>query len=70
MEKRVFMVYCGCTYDFIPPYLKSVHLSLEVWRPNKCVDGWQCEDNPDPMFYAVTEEKDYIPESLLPNINE
>jgi hypothetical protein len=42
LEKRGFMVYCGCTYDFIPPYLKVIHLSLEVWRPNKPVDGWQC----------------------------
>ena len=41
LEKLIFMVYCGCTYDFIPPYLKSIQLSLEVWRPNKCVDGWQ-----------------------------
>ena len=49
------MVYCGCTYDFIPQYLKIIHLSLEVWRPNKCVDGWQCEDNTDPMFAAEIE---------------
>ena len=42
LEKFRFMVDCGCTYDFIPPYLKIIHLSLEVWLPNKCVDGWKC----------------------------
>jgi hypothetical protein len=30
LEKRGFMVYCGCTYDSIPPYIKGIHLSLEV----------------------------------------
>jgi hypothetical protein len=61
LETRGFMVYCGCTYDFIPPYLKGIHLSLEVWRPNKFVYGWQCEDDPYPMFAAAIEEKDFIP---------
>jgi hypothetical protein len=70
LEKRGFMVYCGCTYDLIPPYLKGIHLSLEVWRPSKSVDGLQCEDDPDPMFAAAIEEKDYIPEIVLPNIHE
>jgi hypothetical protein len=55
LKKRGFMVYCGCTYDFIPPYIKGIHLSLEVWRPNKSVDGWKCEDDPDPMFAATIE---------------
>jgi hypothetical protein len=64
LEKRGFMDYCGCTYNFIPP------LSLEVWRPNKSVDGWQCEDDPDPMFAAAIEENDFFPEILLPNIYE
>jgi hypothetical protein len=70
LEKRGFMVYCGCTYYFIPPNIKGIHLSLEVWRPNKYVDGWQCEDDPDPMFAAAIEEKYHIPEILLPNIDE
>jgi hypothetical protein len=55
LEKRGFMVYCGCTYYFNLPFLKGIHLSLEVWRPNKYVDGWQCEDDPDPMFDAAIE---------------
>ena len=70
LEKQGFMIYCGCTYDFIPPYLKSIHPSLEVWRSNKCVDRWQCEDDPDTMFAAAIEEKGYIPNRLLPNIHE
>ena len=70
LEKQGFMVYCDCTYDFITPYLKSIHLSLEVWIPNKCVDGCKCEDYPDPIFVAAIEENYYIPKSLLPNIHE
>ena len=64
------MVYCDCTYDFIPPYLKSIHISLEVWRPNNYVDGYKCEEYPDPMFVAEIEKKGYIPNRLLPNIHE
>ena len=64
------MVYCDCTYDFIPPSLKIINLSLEVWGSNKCVDGCKCEDYPDPMFAAAIEEKGYIPNRLLPNIHE
>ena len=64
------MVYRDCTYDFIPPYLKSIHISLEVWRPNNYVDGYKCEEYPDPMFAAEIEKKGYIPNRLLPNIHE
>ena len=70
LEKQGFMVYCGCTSDFIPPYLKSIRLSLEVFRPTNCVDRWKCEDNPDPMFAAAIQENYYIPGSLLSNIHE
>ena len=63
------MVYCGYTYDFIPPYLKIIHLFLEVWKTEKRVDRWQCEDDTDPMFYVAIEEKDYITGSLFSNIH-
>jgi hypothetical protein len=37
---RGFMVYASVTYDFMPPYLKGLHLSIEVWRPTRHSSGW------------------------------
>jgi hypothetical protein len=37
---RGFMVYASATYDFIPPYLKGLQLSVEVWGPTRHSSGW------------------------------
>ena len=29
------------TYDFVQPYLKGFHLSVDAWRPNRGMGGWK-----------------------------
>jgi hypothetical protein len=37
---RGFMVYAPVNYDCMPPYLKGLHLSIEVWPPTRHSYGW------------------------------
>jgi hypothetical protein len=61
-----FLVYCACTYCFFPPYIKEVHLSIEVWHNNKGPDGWKTkcelyEEGPYLMVLtAEAEDKLYV----------
>jgi hypothetical protein len=46
----------------MPPYLKGLHLSIEVWRPTRYSSGWAIEkedyeDGPDPIVFHLLEEK-------------
>jgi hypothetical protein len=53
LKKRGYLVYCTITYPFITPYMKSIHLSLEVYRQSKDEDGWerdQTKNEPEPML--------------------
>jgi hypothetical protein len=38
---RGYLVYISCTYPFITPYLKGIHLTLDSWRPWRKEDGWK-----------------------------
>ena len=38
---RGFMVYASITYDFVSPYLKGLHLSIEVCRSTINSSGWE-----------------------------
>jgi hypothetical protein len=38
---RGFLIYVGRTYPVVIPYLKSIHLSLDSWRPWRKDDGWK-----------------------------
>ena len=43
-SKRVFFVYVARTYDFLVPYLKGVHATMESWRPDRDSEGWKVKD--------------------------
>jgi hypothetical protein len=59
---RGFMVYASVNYDFMPPYLKVIHLSIEVWRPTRhssgrAIEKEDYEDGPDPILFHLLKEK-------------
>ena len=41
LEKRGFLVYCTLTYYFLTAYMKVIHLSVDVYCPNKDNGGWE-----------------------------
>jgi hypothetical protein len=36
-------VYVSRTYPSMIPYLKSLHLTIDSWRPNRAIDGWRMD---------------------------
>ncbi len=44
---RGFLVYIANAYPAMKPYLKGFHLSLEMWRGGRDVEGWKMQDLPD-----------------------
>lgn len=43
-SKRGFLVYVGRTYDWMVPYLKGIHATMESWRPDRDPDGWKIQN--------------------------
>ena len=40
-KKRGFLIYVTRTFPAMVPYLKGIHQTLEMWRPNRDDDGWK-----------------------------
>jgi hypothetical protein len=40
-KKRGFLIYVTRTFPAMVPYLKGIHQTLEMWRPNRDEDGWK-----------------------------
>jgi hypothetical protein len=40
-KKRGFLIYVTRTYPAMVPFLKGIHQTLEMWRPNRDEDGWK-----------------------------
>ena len=40
-KKRGFLIYVTRTYPAMVPFLKGIHQTLEMWRPNRDDDGWK-----------------------------
>jgi hypothetical protein len=40
-----FLVYVARTYSSIVPYLKGIHLTLDLWRDKRGIDGWPVDDD-------------------------
>jgi hypothetical protein len=40
-KKRGFFIYVTRTYPMMVPFLKGIHQTLEMWRPNRDEDGWK-----------------------------
>jgi hypothetical protein len=40
-KKRGFLIYVTRTYPVMVPFLKGIHQTLEMWRPNRDEDGWK-----------------------------
>lgn len=43
-SKRGFLVYVARTYDFLKPYLKGIHATMESWRPDRDGEGWKIKN--------------------------
>ena len=40
-KKHGFLIYVTQTFPAMVPYLKGIHQTLEMWRPNRDGDGWK-----------------------------
>eukprot|EP00956_Cyclotella_meneghiniana_P007532 scaffold10178_cov23-Cyclotella_meneghiniana.AAC.4 len=40
---RGFAIYVSRTYDWTPPYLKGLHLTIDSWRAGRKKDGWKAK---------------------------
>jgi hypothetical protein len=40
-RKQGFLIYVTRTYPAMVPFLKGIHQTLEMWRPNRDEDGWK-----------------------------
>ena len=43
-SRRGFLVYVARTYDFMVPYLKGIHATMESWRPDRDGEGWKVKN--------------------------
>jgi hypothetical protein len=41
LSARGFLVYASMTYEFIQPFMKSIHLTADGWRPDRDANGWK-----------------------------
>jgi hypothetical protein len=47
LADRGFLVYVTRTYPALVPYLKGFHLTIEMWRGGRDVDGWKLKTGDD-----------------------
>ena len=47
LSDRGFLVYVTQPYPAMVPYLKGVHLTLEMWRGGRDAEGWKLKPTPD-----------------------
>jgi hypothetical protein len=40
---RGFLIYVSRTYDWMHPYLKGLHLYINVWQEGRFKDGWKAK---------------------------
>jgi hypothetical protein len=40
---RGFLIYVSRTYDWMPPYLKGLHLTIDGWREGRLKNGWRAK---------------------------
>jgi len=43
LKGRGFLVYASMTYEFMTPFLKGLHLSVEIWRGGRDYEGWRLD---------------------------
>eukprot|EP00978_Attheya_sp_CCMP212_P033906 scaffold139357_cov37-Attheya_sp.AAC.1 len=51
---RGFLNYVAQTYTWLRPYLIGLHMTIDGWRPNRDLEGWQLQ----PKMILVKEERD------------
>ena len=57
LSDRGFLVYVTQPYPALVPYLKGIHLTLEMWRGGRDEEGWKLK--PSPASPSPTEEDDW-----------
>jgi hypothetical protein len=48
-----FLVYVTRTYPAMVPYLKGFHLTIEMWRSGRDVDGWILKEGDDSSITSL-----------------
>ena len=38
---REFLIYMSRTYNWMTPYLKGIHQTIDIWRPGRDEEGWK-----------------------------
>jgi hypothetical protein len=41
LQIRGFLMYVGCSYPWINPYMKGLHLTIDSWQPFQGLDGFK-----------------------------
>ena len=70
LSDRGFLVYVTRTYPAMVPYLKGFHLTIEMWRGGRDVDGWKVKEADDCLVDSLpsretAEESDFATPKLL-----
>ena len=69
-KDRGFMVHMSMVYPALVPYLKGMHLSLEMWRPDRYSQGWKLSKNDWARLQMHFIEKGIDPLELPSDITE
>ncbi len=51
LADRGFLVYVTRTYPAMVPYLKGLHLTIEMWRGGRDAEGWKQKNHDE---YSVS----------------
>ena len=64
---RGFLIYVARTYNWMTPYLKGIHQTINMWRPGYDGEGWKL--TPKELERRDAEENEEEDESWKPNTN-
>lgn len=71
LEKdRGFLVHLSMVYPSLTPYLKGIHLTLEMWRPDRDPQGWKLPRNDWARLQAHMVEKGFDVDAMPPSYKD
>ena len=60
-EIRGFLIYTARTFDWLNPYLKGLHLTIDGWRPDRDAEGYRIRPKASSLTTREKEEEDDDP---------
>ncbi len=60
-EIRGFLIYAARTYNWLNPYLKGLHLTIDGWRPDRDAEGYRIRPKSRSGESCKSEEEDEDP---------